>query len=183
MAAERKEASEAPRRDYLTLVALYEQEGRANELLERLAALNIDTSEATIVRVAVGAGWPQAWPMPSAKAAPLSRLARYAVTGAIIGAAAALLIGAALYETGIWQLPFSTSLFFSAFISALIGAVLGAALGAVTAAIRKVTVPAPVPPAPGAANDGFLVVVKTPPRLAEQAETIARRLGAKEILL
>jgi hypothetical protein len=32
-------------------------------------------------------------------------------------------------------------------------------------------------------SEGFLVAVKTPPHLAEQAETIARRLGAKEIIL
>jgi hypothetical protein len=32
-------------------------------------------------------------------------------------------------------------------------------------------------------SDGFLVAVKMPPPLAEQAEEIARGLGAKEILL
>src|SRR6185295_880703 len=96
MAAERKN-SEMPRQEHLTLVALYELEERANELLERLGALSIDTSEATIIRVELDQSLRASRQPPLPDTAPLSPWIRYLVTGAFIGSGAALLIGLLLY--------------------------------------------------------------------------------------
>ena len=184
MAAERKNASETPRREHLTLVALYEFEERANELLERLGALNIDTSEASIVRVELSqSGRPVGQPVVP-QATPLSPLMRSAVTGVFIGGGAALLIGALLYAAGLLSLPFAQGLFAHAFVSVVVGALIGAMVGALVSAGRKIKRPAvPAPVLQHLASEGFLVVIKMQPHLAEQAEAIARRLGAKEILL
>jgi len=182
MVAERKNPSESQRKEYLTLVALYELEERANELLDRLSAMGIETDEATIVRVQ-----PPQQPRPMGhppEPGTLSPPVRSAVTGAIIGSSAALLIGVALYELGVLSLTFIEGLFLHAFVSTLAGAVAGAAIGALVAATRGRKRPAPaVPPVQSVTREGFLVVIKTPPHLAEQSEAVARRLGAKEILL
>ncbi len=107
MAAERKNASDTQRREHLTLVALYEFEERANELLERLGALSIDTSEASIVRVELSQSARPTGPPALPQDTPLSPLMRSAVTGAFIGGGAALLIGVLLYEAGFLSLPFA----------------------------------------------------------------------------
>lgn len=183
MAAERKNASDTQRREHLTLVALYEFEERANELLERLGALSIDTSEASIVRVELSqtrTAEPPALP----QAAPLSPLMRSSVTGAFIGGGAALLVGVLLYEAGFLNLPFAEGLFSHAFVSVVVGAIIGAMIGALVSTTKKIhRPPVPAPVLQHLASEGFLVVVKMQPHLAEQAEAIARRLGAKEILL
>jgi hypothetical protein len=129
MAAERKNASEPQRREHLTLVALYELEERANELLERLSALKIDTSEASIVRVELSSAPRAAGSPPLPNAAQLSPLIRYPVTGAVIGSGAALLIGALLYEADLLSLSFAEGLFAHALVSVLIGALIGAGIG------------------------------------------------------
>lgn len=184
MAAERKNASDTQRREHLTLVALYEFEERANELLERLGALHIDTSEASIVRVELSQP-PRPTGQPALpQAAPLSPLMRSSVTGAFIGGGTALLIGVLLYEAGFLSLPFAQGLFPHAFVSVVIGAVIGAMIGALVSTTKKIhRPPVPAPVLQHLASEGFLVVVKMQPHLAEQAEAIARRLGAKEILL
>ena len=184
MAAERKNASEAPRREHLTLVALYEFEERANELLERLGALNIDTSEASIVRVELSQSSRSAVQPVVPQATPLSPLMRYSVTGAFIGSGVALVIGVLLYEAGFLSLPVAKGLFAHAFVSVMVGAIIGALVGALVSAVGKGHRPAvPASVLQHLASEGFLVVIKMPPHLAEQAEAIARRLGAKEILL
>jgi hypothetical protein len=181
MAAEPNTTGEPQRVQYLSLVALYDREEDANDLLERLDALYIDTSEATIVRVDNSAP-PAAGKTPDASG--LSPLARIILTGSIIGSAAGLFIGLILYEAGLFRLPFSDSLFHHALASALAGAIIGGVSGAMArSAGEKVKPKSAPPPSPRPSRNGFLVVVKVPPRLAEQAETIARRLGAKEIIL
>ena len=184
MAAERKNAGEPQRKEYLTLVALYELEERANELLERLSALSIDTSDATIVRVELSQQPRVTGQPPVPRANHLSVSFRYLVTGAVIGGSTALLIGVVLYEASLLRLTFAEGLFVHAVASVLMGAVIGALIGSLIATAQKVR--HPFPPAQvlqHLASEGFLVVIKTPPHLAEQAEAIARRLGAKEILL
>ena len=64
----------------------------------------------------------------------------------------------------------------------------GALLGGLLGATLTVTKAKPLPQAATdkmqeTASDGYLVAVKMPPHLGEQAEAIARRLGAKQILL
>lgn len=164
------------------MVALYEQELRASELLERLRAIGVDTSEATTVRVEIDEQ------MRAAKFSPLNRalppLVRGAVTGALLGGAGALIVGIALYSIGWWALNAVPGLFNHALVAVLVGALAGAVVGALLAAIRQqqdtrtrlAKLPAPK-------SEGFLVAVKMPPPLAERAEEIARGLGAKEILL
>lgn len=184
MVAERKDASETPRREHLTLVALYEFEERANELLERLGALSIDTSEASIVRVELSQSARSTGPPALPQATALSPLMRSSVTGAFIGGGVALLIGVLLYEAGFLSLPFAQGLFPHAFVSVVVGTIIGAMIGALVSTTKKINrPPVPAPVLQHLASEGFLVVIKTPPHLAEQAEAIARRLGAKEILL
>ena len=65
-------------------------------------------------------------------------------------------------------------------VGSSIGALAGAMIGSAQQKERQRRIAA-LPPKP--TRDGFLVVVKIPLRLAEQCESIARRLGAKEIIL
>ena len=164
---------------HLSLVALYDREEDASELLDRLAALSVDTSEATIVRVD---NRPVSAAGRRAKAGTLSPVTRSMLSFGIIGGALGFMIGVVGYEIGLLSLAFSIGLFSTALTSTLAGASIGAGIGAVVGAARekaaRVTAATPKP-----ARAGFLVVIKVPLRLAEQAETIARRLGAKEIIL
>ena len=91
-------------REYIWLVALYEFEARAEELLDRLRAIGVDTGEATTVRVEIDDQLRQARYV-SVNDSALSPLARSAVTGALLGGAVALLIGLVVYALGWFSLP------------------------------------------------------------------------------
>jgi len=171
-------------KEHIWLVALYEQEERAEELLGRLSAIGVDTSEATTLRVEIDEQQRAAKFMPMPGDSSLSPTVRSAITGALIGGALALLIGLALYSTGLFKLPFIEGLFNHAVASVTAGALIGAFLGSIfRSAKQRKTARAPITKMSQLKNDGFLVAVKMAPRLAEQAEEIARGLGAKEILL
>lgn len=167
------------------MVALYDEEGRTAELLTRLEALGVDASEATIVKVALDEATVREDSFTAADPAPsVSLHARHAVTGAIIGSSAALLIGVLLYGTRLIRLGVVEGMFAHAIVSSFVGALFGAVIGATVAvfgARRKKAASAAARPASN--PSGFLVAVKLPPGLAEQAEEIARHLGAKKILL
>ncbi len=172
------------------MVALYEREERTGELLDRLGALGIDTREATIVRVelneaaTVASDIKAARPSSTLKSSSVSPTARHAVTGAIIGSFVVFLIGVLLYSASLLSLGFVDGMFAHALASAITGAVLGAAIGAVaTSLLPRPKSATTVPDWTQLNRDGFLVAIKMPPGLAQQAEEIARRLGAKEILL
>ncbi len=181
MAVERDISDAAQRVRHLSLVALFEREDDANELLNHLEALNIETGDATIVRVDNS---PVLSATTNASPSALSPAQRGALTGAIIGGAIFFLLGLILYESGLLAIPPGGGLASTGFISVLTGAISGALAGAMIGSTqekerrRRVAV---LPPKP--TRDGFLVVVKIPLRLAEQCENIARRLGAKEIIL
>jgi hypothetical protein len=186
MVAEKKDAGESQRPHHLTMIALYEREEYAEELLARLSALKVDTSEATIVRVDMTGPPPRSGSSLFSGQSALHPTTRGAVTGAIIGGAIALLIGLWLYEAGVLKLPFLTGLFSHIFISVIAGAIIGTIIGLWAVLLAELLAPAEPPPPvvpPARQSDGFLTVVKIPPHLAEQAETIARRSGAKEIIL
>ena len=70
--------------EHIWLVALYESEARANELLARLNAIGVDTSDATVVRVEIDDQLRRARYVAVNDSA-LSPLARSAVTGALFG--------------------------------------------------------------------------------------------------
>ncbi len=173
----------ADNREYIWLVALYEFETRTEELLERLRAIGVDTSEATTVRVEIDDQQRGARYVEVSESA-LSPVARSAVTGALLGGSAALLIGLVVYGLGLFMLPVVAGLFNHALVSVLFGAVIGALVGSSfsTARLRK-SPQSKLPKMPQPTSAGFLVAVKMPPPLAERAEEIARGLGAKEILL
>ncbi|MEP7271420.1 MAG: hypothetical protein ABI882_07930 [Acidobacteriota bacterium] len=179
----------AARQEHLWMVALYEREERTGELLDRLGALGIDTGEATIVRVELNDAASAASALSAKRSAShgtssVSPIARHALTGAIIGSSVVLLIGLLLYSAGLLNLGFVEGMFAHALVSAVAGAVLGAAIGAALAPLVHRSPPPPAVPDWARLNrDGFLVAIKMPPGLAQQAEEIARRLGAKEILL
>jgi len=171
-------------KEHIWLVALYEMEERAEELLDRLSAIGIDTSEATTLRVEIDERQRAAKFRPVSDASPLPPTARSAISGALTGAALALLSGLALYSAGLLNMPFIAGLFNHAVICVAAGALVGAFFGSIfgSAKQRKIA------RATGGKiqrlkSSGFLVAVKMAPRLAEQAEEIARGLGAKEILL
>jgi hypothetical protein len=171
------------------MVALYELEERTGELLDRLGALGIDTGEATIVRVeldndAALKELKAAAISPPQKRASVPTTARYAITGAVIGSSILFLIGVPVYEASLLDLGMGAGLFGHSIASALCGFVLGSGFGWLTSAfVKRAAAQEPVRDWARLNRDGFLVAIKMPPKLAEQAEEIARRLGAKEILL
>jgi hypothetical protein len=171
-------------KEHIWLVALYEIEANADELLDRLSAIGVDTSEATTLRVEIDEQQRAAKFMPTTSAPPLSLTVRSAITGALTGAALALIIGLALFGADALNLPFATELSDYAIISVITGGVMGAFVGAILGSARQRSkAQAPLTKMRQLKSDGFLVAVKMPPPLAEQAEEIARGLGAKEILL
>ena len=172
--------------EHLWMVVLYEVEERTSELLDRLAALGIDTSEASIVRVELSQVAEAARAFGAVTKSPpksVSPVARNAVTGAVLGSVLALMIGIALYASSLFSLGFVEGLFPHALLAATFGALLGAAAGVAFGAASKKRLLRSAPPPPPSNRDGFLVAVKMRPQVAEQAEEIARRLGAKEILI
>lgn len=170
-------------REYIWLVALYEFEARAEELLDRLRAIGVDTGEATTVRVEIDDQLRQARYV-SVNDSALSPLARSAVTGALLGGAVALLIGLVVYALGWFSLPVFAGLFNHALFCVIIGAVVGALVGSsLSSAKQRKSPQTKLPQMPQPTSEGYLVAVKMPPPLAERAEEIARGLGAKQILL
>jgi hypothetical protein len=169
-------------REHIWIVALYEQESRANELLDRLSAIGVDTSDATTLRVELNDQ------MRAARFTPVdssfSLTMRSVVAGALIGAAAALVGGISLYAGGLLRLPFAEGLFAYALMSVVVGGVAGGLVGGLLGGARQRREDlAPVEQMQQIKSDGYLVTVRMPPLLAEQAEEIARGLGAKQILL
>ena len=172
--------------EHLWMVVLYEQEERTSELLDRLAAIGIDTSEASIVRVELSQAAEAAKsfgnvaPIPPRSVAPT---ARNSITGAVLGSSAGLLAGIFLYTSDTFRLPLPDRMFVYAVVSALLGGVLGAVCGVLWSALGKSSPPKDVSRKAPVDRDGFLVAVKMRPQIAEQAEEIAHRLGAKEVLI
>ncbi len=171
-------------KEHIWLVALYEIEANADELLDRLSAIGVDTSEATTLRVEIDEQQRAAKFRPTTNGSPLSLTVRSAITGALTGAALALAIGLALFGADALNLPFAVELSDYAIISVIVGGAIGAFAGAILGSARqRKMAQAPLTKMRQLKSDGFLVAVKMPPPLAEQAEQIARGLGAKEILL
>jgi hypothetical protein len=171
------------RKEHIWLIALYEMEDRAEELLDRLSAIGVDTSEATTLRVEIDERQRAAKFSHITGASPLPPTVRSAITGALTGAAVALLIGLALYSTGLLNMPFIAGLFNHTVICVAVGAIIGAFFGSIFGSAKQHKIAR----ATGVKmqrlkSNGFLVAVKMAPRLAEQAEEIARGLGAKEII-
>ncbi len=169
--------------EHIWLVALYEHEARANELLERLSAIGVDTGDATTVRVEIDDQLRRARYVPVNDSA-LSPVVRSAVTGALLGGAAALLIGLIVYGFGLFVLSRDAGLFNHSLFYVIAGAVVGALVGSSFSSARQRKSPQKkLPKMRQPKSEGYLVAVKMPPPLAERAEEIARGLGAKEILL
>ena len=164
------------------IVALYEDEAVVNELLDRLNAIGIDTSEATTVRVEINDQIRAATFTPMETS--FSITTRSAVTGALIGGSAAVFLGLILYATNLMALPFVEGLTSHAIVCLVAGGGLGGLLGALFGFARqRKSMRLPLQQMQQVKSDGYLVTVRMPPALAEQAEEIARGLGAKQILL
>lgn len=176
-------ASGSQTKEHIWLVALYEHEARADELLDRLNAIGIDTSEATTVRVEIDDHL-RATKYPPQNSRMLSPITRSAVTGALFGGAISLMMGIVVYGLGLISLRIVQGLFNHAILFVVIGGTIGAVIGAaLVSAKQRKREKEPVQKVRQLRSEGFLVAVKMPPALAEQAEEIARGLGAKEILL
>jgi len=171
-------------KEHIWLVALYEQEERADELLDRLNAIGVNTAEATTVRVEIDDKIRTAKYSALPNGSALSPVARSTVTGALFGGATFLIIGIAAYSSGLFALHAVEGLFNHAFLSFIAGAMIGAAIGLIIASghERKLA-RRRSPEINQLKSEGFLVAVKMHPLLAERAEEIARGLGAKEILI
>jgi hypothetical protein len=171
-------------KEHIWLIALYELEEKAEELLDRLSAIGVDTSEATTLRVEIDEQQRAAKLLSGPGSTTLEPNVRSAITGALAGASVALLIGVACYSTGLLHLPFIAGMFNHVVASVGAGALIGAFLGSLfgSAKQRKLARD-PIARMQQLKSDGYLVAVKMAPGLAEQAEEIARGLGAKEILL
>lgn len=186
MTGQAGEQSGMPRtenQEHIWLVALYEHEARANELLDRLNAIGVDSSDATTVRVEIDDQLRRARYVPVNDSA-LSPLVRSAVTGALLGGSAALLVGLVVYGLGLFILPIVAGLFNHALFCVIVGAVVGALVGSsFSSAKKRKSTQEKLPQMRQPNSEGYLVAVKMPPSLAERAEEIARALGAKEILL
>src|SRR5215475_14965392 len=89
------------RKEHIWLIALYDMEERAEELLARLSAIGVDTSEATTLRVEIDERERATKFHPATGALPLSLTVRNSITGALTGATLALLIGISLYSSGL----------------------------------------------------------------------------------
>lgn len=164
----------------LTMVAVYDGEEAANALLDRLAALRINLGEATLVRIAVRDRSRRARSLTHLLSVSenSAKATHYAAMGAAIGGLIALLSGLALSYVNFLNLSVLEGLLAHTLAMVLLGVVLGAALGALIATSQ----PEPMPIAPSE-SDGYMVLIRTPRHLAEQAETIARQLGAKQIII
>jgi hypothetical protein len=171
-------------KEHIWLVALYEQEERADELLDRLNAIGVDTSEATTIRVEIDDKIRAAQYSTIPNGSAMSPVARSAVTGALFGGASFLISGIGAYSSGWLAFQAVEGLFNHAFLSFIAGAAIGGAIGMIigSAHERKIA-RSHIPDIKHPKNEGFLVAVKMPPLLAERAEEIARGLGAKEIVL
>lgn len=171
-------------REHIWMVALFEKEARAAELLERLGRIGIDTSEATTVRVEVDEKERKAVTQITEASLPLSTTARNAVSGMLLGAALALFAGIVLYASGLFALRVIDGIFNHALIFVFTGGLIGLVFGLIISATMKRKTPRiPVSEINRLKSDGYLVAVKMPPELAENAEAIAKGLGAKEVLL
>jgi hypothetical protein len=171
-------------KEHIWLVALYEQEERAEELLNRLTAIGVDTSEATTVRVEIDDQIRAAKYSPMPNGSAMSPVTRSAVTGALFGGASFLLSGIGAYSSGLLAFQAVEGLFNHAFISFVAGAAIGGAIGMIIrSAHERKSARSHISDTRQSKSEGFLVAVKMPPFLAERAEEIARGLGAKEILL
>jgi hypothetical protein len=171
-------------KEHIWLIALYELEEKAEELLDRLSALGIDTSEATTLRVEIDQQQRAARFVPVTNARAIAPTMRSAITGALTGAAVAMLIGMTFYSIGMLNLSFVAGMFNHVMASVAVGALVGAAAGAAFGSVKQRKIARdPISRMQQLKSDGYLVAVKMAPRLAEQAEEIARGLGAKEILL
>ncbi len=175
---------EIPIKEHIWMVALYEKEERADELLERLNAIGVDTSESTTVRVEIEDQQRVPKFSSPSDASTLSPVTRSSITGALVGGTLTLFAGLLLYSMGWFVLTLVEGLFSHAILFVLIGAIAGAITGMILgSAKRPKLATGALPKIQQLKSEGFLVAVKMPPPLAEQAEEIARSLGAKEILL
>ena len=170
--------------EHLWLVALFETESRAEELLGRLGALGIETRDATIVRVEVDDQPRSAIDPPPAPASAVSPMLRNAITGGLLGGAAAVLIGLPAYALDLLPEDRIEGLFNHGVLFYLLGFGVGGLGGGLINLMRpKSALVKPTAPRLPVKSEGFLVAVKMPPPLAEKAERIARDLGAKEVLV
>src|SRR5262245_52578859 len=124
-------------KEHIWLIALYELETRADELLDRLNAIGIDTSEATTVRVEIDDQMRAAKYTHHPNSPPLSPLTRSAVTGALLGGVVLLFLGIVSYASGLIILQFVNGLFNHAIFFVMVGAVMGTVLGVILALAKE----------------------------------------------
>src|SRR5262245_26507852 len=148
-------------KEHIWLVALYEIEERAEELLDRLNAIGVDTSEATTLRVEIDDRQQGAKFIPLSGGSTLPLAARDAISGALAGAALSLFGGLTLYSSGLLNISYIAGLFNHAIVCVVIGGLIGASVGAILGSAKKHKMDR----VPGAKmrrlkSDGFLVAVK-----------------------
>lgn len=174
MVAERIQLSQLPQARYQTLMAVFAQETEAEELVRRVAELDIKFDQISVIRVALGDA-PTRTHIPIQPIALLS--SRYSTRGILIGCLIALFIGLSLYAANFLHLSFLEALLVHTLALVILGGVIGGAAGAIWASVQAQKKAATLLPQ---STDGFIVIIKTPLHLITQCEALARELGAKK---
>ncbi len=174
MVAERIQLSHLPQASSQTLMAVFAQEAEAEVWVTRLAELEIEMAQVSVIRVALGdVPTRPHFPLP-----PVSLISSRASTiGILLGCLIALLIGLILYATDFLQLSLVEALLVHTLALVILGGVMGGAVGAIWASAQAQKKAATLLPQ---STDGFLVIIKTPPHLTAQCEALARELGARK---
>jgi hypothetical protein len=174
MVAERIQLSQVARQP--TLLAVFLEESAAENLVARLAELEVEPAGVSVLRVALGNLPTRIHPVASP---PAGLSSRYATIGILLGCFFALLIGLSLYATNFLQLSLLEALLVHTLALVILGGVLGGAIGAIWASVQAQKQAALLLPQ---STDGFIVVMKVAPHLTAQCEALARELGARKFL-
>lgn len=176
MVAERIQLSQLPHARQQTLLALFAEESAAESLVARLAECEVDMTQVSVLRIALG-HLPVRIPPTAPPVVTLS--SRYATIGICLGCFVAFLLGLLLYATNFLQLSFLEALLVHTLALMILGGVIGGAIGAIWASVQAQKQAALLLPQ---STDGFIVVMKVEPHLLARCEALARELGAHKFL-
>ena len=176
MVAERIQLSHLPQARQQTLMAVFAEEQAAEGFVARLAGLDIEPDQISLIRVALGE-------VPTRIHLPAQPLAlassRASTIGIMVGGLLALLLGLLLYATNFLQLSLLEAFLVHTLALMILGGVIGGAAGAIWASVQAQKQAAMLLPQ---STDGFIVIIKSPFHLIAQCEALSHELGAKKFL-
>lgn len=176
MVAERIQFSPVSQPRQQTVLVMFAEESAAERWVARLAELNIEAEQMSVLRVALGTV-PTRIPPTTPSTALLS--SQYVTVGILAGCGIAFLLGLLLYATNFLQLSLLEALLVHTLALMILGGVLGGAAGAIYASAQAQKQAALLLPQ---STDGFIVVMKVAPHCTAQCEALAREFGARKVL-